>query len=177
MVKKVNQTDNKALTLFNLDMCSNKSESTTRRHKVCRPKKRNRVRLTDSRAEVVGTPDLYRMLLRKMLDLLDYTYMLLNKFNKGQKLYVGLGCSIASLTNESLVLIHTVCGYNPKIDRESILRQLTARLKSLENLVDASYRQRYISSKNRESWLRKIVEIDNIVIGLAMWLQKKSAKK
>ena len=147
------------------------SMSKSPRSQECGYKSKKR-RLTERHQLKQPTPDLYGQLLRRTLHLVHYTYDRIEKYPKGQKLYVGLGNTIINETNSCLKAIRSVCVYNPSASREVILRDISVSLKTLEDLVTISCDKKFISIRNRDAWLRQLTELDDVVIGLAMWLEK-----
>lgn len=136
-----------------------------------------RVQLTASKRPIKPSVDLFGQLQRDTLRVVDYTYNLIEKFPKGQKLYVGVANTIVSMVGECLLSIHKVCAYNPKIDKEQLLRDVSCKLKTIEDHVEISCRKRYISLKNRDAWTRQLTNIDDVVIGIAMWLESQEKAK
>lgn len=136
-----------------------------------------KVQLTVAKRPIKPTVDLFGQLQRDMLRVVDYTYNLIEKFPKGQKLYVGVANTIVSMVGECLLSIHKVCAYNPKVDKEQLLRDVSCKLKTIEDHVEISCRKRYISLKNRDAWIRQLANIDNVVIGIAMWLESQEKAK
>lgn len=134
-------------------------------------------RLTERRQLGRVTPGLYGQLLRQMLGLVRYTYDRIEKYPKGQKLYVGLGNTIINETNHCLKLIRSVCAYNPFISKEAVLRDVSVSLKTIEDYVEISCDKKFISIRNRDAWLRQLTQLDDVAIGLAMWLEKSTKTK
>lgn len=113
-----------------------------------------KTRLTTARQPIKPTLDLFGQLQRDMLNTVGYTYNLIERYPKGQKLYVGVANTIVSMTGECLEMIHKVCAYNPKLDKEQLLRDMSCKLKTIEDHVEISCRKRYISVRNRDAWIK-----------------------
>ena len=54
---------------------------------------------------------------------------------------------------------------------------MSCKLKTVEDHVEISCRKRYISLKNRDVWIRQLTNIDDVVIGIAMWLESQEKAK
>ena len=134
-------------------------------------------RLTERRQLGRVTPGLYGQLLRQMLGLVRYTYDRIEKYPKGQKPHVGVGNTIINETNHCLKLIRSVCVYNPFISKEAVLRDVSVSLKTIEDYVEISCDKKFISIRNRDAWLRQLTQLDDVAIGLAMWLEKSTKTK
>lgn len=74
--------------------------------------------------------------------------------------------------NKCLLITHTVCLYNNKVDKEDELRKMSVHLKTLEDYVSIACQLHCISLTNREAWLRMLTDLDNTVIGMAMWIEQ-----
>ena len=136
------------------------------------PKKR----LTERRVPIKASVELFGQMNREMVRLARYTYDRIDGFPKRHKLFVGIGESIVAKTDECLELIHVVCAYNPRVDKEARLRELSVKLKTVEDYVMIAYYQHHITARNRDAWIRMLTEVDNLAIGIAMWLEKKNQK-
>lgn len=136
-----------------------------------------KTRLTTARQPIKPTLDLFGQLQRDMLNTVGYTYNLIERYPKGQKLYVGVANTIVPMTGECLEMIHKVCAYNPKLDKEQLLRDMSCKLKTIEDHVEISCRKRYISVRNRDAWIKKLIHIDDTAIGIAMWIEKQAREK
>ena len=178
------------LTLFNTDTLSNnanapKASGTAqvgngRGGRVQRGKRRDddAGRLTEvvriKSADVDNKTDLVdrlSQLVTRMRELMFYTYARVESFPKRQKHFVGLGRDITDLTMDCLILMRTIAAYNPHYDREKGLRELSVKLKVLEDLVSCGYQFRSVTKQSREAWLRMLTAIDNEVMSLAIWLE------
>lgn len=137
------------------------------------PNKPKKERLTTRRPSIKPTTDLFGQLMRQMLTVADYTFARVESFPKRHKLFVGLGNTIIDGVNKCLLITHTVCSYNNKVDKEDELRKMSVHLKTLEDYVSIASQLRCISLTNREAWLRMLTDLDNTVIGMAMWIEQR----
>ena len=62
--------------------------------------------------------------------------------------------------------------YNPNLDREATLREVTVELKVLATYIDAACQARHITPHKCEVWQRQVNGVDNLAVGLAMGLQR-----
>lgn len=136
-----------------------------------------RERLTRAKQPISPTQEMYGKLQRQFMWVLNYTYDRVEKFQKKDKAFVGIGNDIINLTNNCLILLHTTAGYNTKIDKEAIMREMSAKVKTIEDLVQIACHKRCITIQNRQAWLRKLTEIDDAVVGIAMYHQKVNEAK
>lgn len=137
------------------------------------PNKPKKERLTTRRPSIKPTTDLFGQLMRQMLTVADYTFARVESFPKRHKLFVGLGNTIIDGVNKCLLITHTVCSYNNKVDKEGELRKMSVHLKTLEDYVSIACQLHCISLTNREAWLRMLTDLDNTVIGMAMWVEQR----
>jgi hypothetical protein len=121
------------------------------------------------------TKNLYGILYKETGWLVDYSYALLEKFPKKERF--GLSIDVKNRANETLHKVIDIISYNPYNNREKLLRALSVDVKTLIALVRVAYKQRCISEKNRDAWMRKLVSIDNLAIGIAMWLEKEAERE
>ena len=133
-------------------------------------------RLTDPMVPCKPTQDMYGQLYRQVRQIYDYTYDRLDKFPKVQKLPGGLVPIITALTNYCLESTIEINLYNPKLDKEQLLRKMSVKLKVLTVVVETCCRKHCISYQNREAWSRMIAGLDNLVIGLAMGIEKSARR-
>ena len=122
----------------------------------------------DNKTDLV---DRLSRLVTRMRELMFYTYARVESFPKRQKHFVGLGRDITDLTMDCLILMRTIAAYNPHYDREKGLRELSVKLKVLEDLVSCGYQFRSVTKQSREAWLRMLTTMDNEVMSLAIWLE------
>jgi hypothetical protein len=114
---------------------------------------------------------------KRALDLINYTYKLLPKFPKVER--HGLCEVLKSGTHNIARLSSLIASYFERDNRETLLRELYAEIKTMIKFVHVAYVQGHISSKNLEAWVRKLNDINSIIVG---WLTKieqtkKAAKK
>lgn len=139
--------------------------------------KKGKQRLTDAMRTQKPGVDAFGTLLRRLRQLVGYTYDRVGNFPKNQKLFVGLGNDVISRTNYCMELALTVTSYNTKVDKENVLREMSIKLKMLQELVNKCCHCHYITKQNREAWLRMLVEIDDMAIGMAMSFQNKNKNR
>lgn len=149
---------------------TNSADGANESSETNKPKKE---RLTTRRPSIKPTTDLFGQLMRQMLTVADYTFARVESFPKRHKLFVGLGNTIIDGVNKCLLITHTVCSYNNKIDKEDELRKMSVHLKALEDYVSIACQLHCISLTNREAWLRILTDLDNTVIGMAMWIEQR----
>ena len=111
---------------------TNPTDGTNESSETNKPKKE---RLTTRRPSIKPTTDLFGQLMRQMLTVADYTFARVESFPKRHKLFVGLGNTIIDGVNKCLLITHTVCSYNNKVDKEDELRKMSVHLKTLEDYV------------------------------------------
>lgn len=150
---------------------ANQTNSTNPADGVNESRESKKERLTTRRPSIKPTTDLFGQLMRQMLTVADYTFARVESFPKRHKLFVGLGNTIIDGVNKCLLITHTVCSYNNKVDKEDELRKMSVHLKTLEDYVSIACQLHCISLTNREAWLRMLTAIDNEVMSLAIWLE------
>jgi hypothetical protein len=120
------------------------------------------------------TSNLYGNLYKTTGWLVDYAYVMLEKFAKKERF--GLSIDIKQRTNAVMHKVINVVSYNPFNNREKLLRELSVDVKTLIVLVRVAYNQRCVSQKNRDAWIRKLVDVDNLAVGIAMWLEQEEKR-
>ncbi len=158
----------------NADKATNKSDTPKPPIEDNQAKAPTKSRLTARRAPIKASVELFGQMNREMVSLATYSYERVDLFPKRHKLFVGIGESIISEINECLKLVHVICAYNPKIDKEARLRELSTKLKALEDYVSIAYHQRDIAARNRDAWVRMLTRVDDLAIGTAVWLEKRA---
>lgn len=121
------------------------------------------------------TPDLYGELYRASAKLTEYSYAVSQKFPKREKERVSLGNDIRTKVIGICEQIIELCCFNPlitAIEREEKLRHITVELKTVNVMIKIAYKHRYMSPKVLTKWVRLVRELDNLVIGLAIWYQR-----
>lgn len=156
----------------NLEPIKNDSVSNPVDETIKQTPKRRRRLLSHPPRQPIRTRDAYGEIFRSIRRLTDYTYDRTVKLPKHERLMVGLGSDINRRTADCLQLSISICAYNPDCNREQMLRQLSVQLKTLQVMVELCKRRRYINEKARDAWLRMLVDVDNSVIGVAMYLEK-----
>lgn len=130
------------------------------------------------RQRVRKLPPVHYTLYRSATKLLNYTYMLIEKFPKSEKL--GLMQDIRSRTEEVVELVlEAVSFYSRDRNREALLRRADIKLKMIAVLVEYAYNKRYITDRNLTAWANMLAELDDEVVSWAMNLAKtsKTARK
>lgn len=145
------------------------SNEATQPDKCTKPVKR----LTDPKQPIKPTADLYGMMYANTGKLLDYTYTIVLKFPKKQRYYNGLAMDIKHETNEIMLQVIRIVSYNPYNNREQLLRELSVNLKFLAALIRVAYKKYYISDKNLDVWTRMTTRVDDLAVGIAMYLERK----
>ena len=134
-------------------------------------------RLTDPLRAVKPSQNLYAIMYREMKRLYKYTYDRLETYPKWQKHGIGPASRIAELTQDNLRGALEVYGYNPKLDKEQILRRMSINFKELNVLVELSCAHDWIKPQNREAWSRMISKLDDQTIGFAMGMEKQARER
>lgn len=166
---KASSCEPNSLDVANSTTSANSADGANESSETNKPKKE---RLTTRRPSIKPTTDLFGQLMRQMLTVADYTFARVESFPKRHKLFVGLGNTIIDGVNKCLLITHTVCSYNNKVDKEDELRKMSVHLKTLEDYVSIACQLHCISLTNREAWLRMLTDLDNTVIGMAMWIEQ-----
>ena len=84
----------------------------------------------------------------------------------------GIVVPIMQSVNKCLRLVIAINMYNPNLDREATLREVTVELKVLATYIDAACQARHITPHKCEVWQRQVNGVDNLAVGLAMGLQR-----
>jgi hypothetical protein len=108
--------------------------------------------------------------------LMDYMYVILEKFPKKQKERFGLGNDIKALTNGCMLQVIRIINYNPFSNREEMLRELSANLKMMCVFAKIAYKQRLVSDRQLQAWVRNVTKVDNLAVGIAMWMEAEGRK-
>lgn len=130
-------------------------------------------RLTDPKQPIKPTLDLYGSMYAKAGKLLSYTYTIVLKFPKKQRYYNGLAMDIKHQTHEIMLQVIRIVSYNPYNNREQLLRELSVNLKFLAMLVRVAYKKHHISDRNLDVWTRMTTDVDDLAVGIAMYLERK----
>lgn len=129
-------------------------------------------RLTDPMDKIRPSRDLYAQLLRLTDELVKDSLVRTRLFHKSEKQAGGIVAPIMQSVDKCLRLVIAINMYNPNLDREAALREVTVELKVLATYVDAACRAKHITLRKCEVWQRQINSVDNLVVGLAMGLQR-----
>lgn len=100
------------------------------------------------------------ILYKKYVDLIYYSYNLLVKYPKSEKLGI-----VSDIKNCLFVILKNIIFYNNKNTKVS-LNNILIELKVLLVLIRISYKMKYISNKNYLAFSKKITLINNICLGL-----------
>lgn len=99
----------------------------------------------------------------KYVDLIYYTYVILEKYPKCEK--QSLVLDIKNKTFRGLECIVDAHKEFNKTQRLIHLNKLDSSLKILKLLVRVSYKRKYINSRNYGSWSKKIADVSNLMGG------------
>lgn len=143
-------------------------------------KSRNNQRIKSSLARriepIQPSQDRYGEIKLQLDQLMDYSVDRIHYFPREHKWPAGLGYNIMKTLDYLFELIFEIVAYNPAYDREVGLRQMSVKLKVMSTYVRSSYTNRLINAQKWEVWTRQIVDIDNQVIAMAMYLQRRHEK-
>ena len=106
-----------------------------------------------------------------------YSVNRIRNFPRDQKWPAGIGCKIMDKIDEAMAVINAIIIYNPSYDREAGLRQLCVLMRTMNSYIKVAYQRRYITSQNWQAWVKQTVEIDNLAIRMAMYMQKSRQAK
>ena len=132
--------------------------------------------LTRTIEPVQPSMDRYGEIKLQLDRLLDYSVGRIHHFPREHKWPAGIGYNIMELLNRAYELIFEIAAYNPAYDRETGLRQMSIKLKVMAVYIKSAYSARLIDSRKWEYWTRQVVDIDNQVIAMAMYLQRNNEK-
>ena len=94
-------------------------------------------------------------------------------FCKSQKQPGGLGNNIRQWTEHTMRLALLIQSYNPTLDREKMLREMSIDLKMIEVNIKTAFKMNIINKLQYKDWFKEIYRLDDMAIGLAMGFQKK----
>ena len=100
---------------------------------------------------------------KQYVEMIYYTEMILKKYPKSERF--SLVTSIKNKTYEGLECIIRVYKVFEKKEKYKYLNELDVYLKTLKVLIRVSYKNKYISSKNYSAWIKKITNINNLMLG------------
>ena len=128
------------------------------------------------RARVRRLPPVHYQTYYQATLLLNYTYTLIEKFPKHEKL--GLMQAIRGRTEDVVELILEAASfYSRDRNREQLLRTADIRIKMIAVLVEYAYNKRYITDKNLTAWASKLSDLDDAVVAWAMGSGKEKEKE
>lgn len=137
----------------------------------------NKQRLNATPEPLQPTMALFGQVNNLLEHLINYSTALVIKFPRDQKWPAGIGCKIMDKIDEAMAVINAIIIYNPSYDRESGLRQLCVLMRTMNSYIKVAYQRRYITSQNWQAWVKQTVEIDNLAIRMAMYMQKSRQAK
>jgi hypothetical protein len=100
---------------------------------------------------------------RKYVDLLYYSYLILEKFPKCEK--VALAADIKNVLFKGLTCTIDAHKEFNKTKRLVYLNKLDVNMKTLKVLIRISYKRKYISPKNYGAWSKKTGDVSNLMGG------------
>ena len=125
------------------------------------------------RQRIRKLPPAHYTLYRSAVSLLEYTYRLIEKFPKSEKL--ALAHDIRRRTEDVVELVlEAVSFYSKDKNREALLRTTDIHLKMIAVLVEYAYKKRYITDQNLTAWANKLCTLDDEVIAWAMNIAKQA---
>ena len=130
-------------------------------------------RFTDPMDKVRPDRDAFAQLLRQTDELVRDSLVRAKLFQRCEKQAGGMVTLIMQSVDRCLHSDIAVNLYNPGLDREATLREMTVELKTLATYVNAACQAKQISLHKCEVWQRQINGVDNLVVGLAIGLQRK----
>jgi hypothetical protein len=140
------------------------------------PKSKKQPPVNKMRARVRRLPPVHYQTYYQATLLLNYTYTLIEKFPKHEKL--GLMQAIRGRTEDVVELILEAASfYSRDRNREQLLRTADIRIKMIAVLVEYAYNKRYITDKNLTAWASKLSDLDDAVVAWAMGSGKEKEKE
>jgi hypothetical protein len=125
------------------------------------------------RQRIRKLPPTHYTLYRSAVSLLEYTYRLIEKFPKSEKL--ALAHDIRRRTEDVVELVlEAVSFYSKDKNREALLRTTDLQLKMIAVLVEYAYKKRYITDQNLTAWANKLCTLDDEVMTWAMNIAKQA---
>lgn len=107
------------------------------------------------------------MIYKQYVELIYYTEQILKKYPKSERF--ALVNTIKNKTYQGLECIIKTHRAFDKKEKYKYLNELDVYLKTLKVLIRISYRNKYISSKNYKAWVKKITNINNLMLGWFKW--------
>lgn len=105
--------------------------------------------------------------------LYTYSHRNVELFCKSQKQPGGLGNNIRQWAERTMRLALLIQSYNPTLDREKMLREMSIDLKMIEVNIKAAFKMNIINESQCKDWFKEVYRLDDMAIGLAMGFQKK----
>lgn len=135
--------------------------------------KSKKIPINRMRQRIRKLPPAHYTLYRSAVSLLEYTYRLIEKFPKSEKL--ALAHDIRRRTEGVVELVlEAVSFYSKDKNREALLRTTDIQLKMLAVLVEYAYKKRYITDQNLTAWANKLCTLDDEVMAWAMNIAKQA---
>ena len=135
--------------------------------------KSKKIPVNRMRQRIRKLPPTHYTLYRSAVSLLEYTYRLIEKFPKSEKL--ALAHDIRRRTEDVVELVlEAVSFYSKDKNREALLRTTDIHLKMIAVLVEYAYKKRYITDQNLTAWANKLCTLDDEVITWAMNIAKQA---
>lgn len=97
------------------------------------------------------------------IELINYTYMILEKYPKNAKTSVGK--DILNYTFSGMKNIISTYKYYDKEKKINCLTNLDIDLKMLKVLIRVSYKKKYINIRNYEAWSKKLNNLGALLGG------------
>jgi len=104
---------------------------------------------------------------KQYVELIYYTEQILKKYPKSERF--SLVVKIKNNTYEGLKMIILAYKEYDKASKLKALNDLDVNLKVLKVLIRISKRSKYISVNNYTAWVKKITNINNLMLG---WINK-----
>lgn len=122
---------------------------------------------------IAPEPGAYQRLVIGVRRLYIYSHEQVKSFRRMDKQPGGLASNICLSLEHTMRSAFTVMAYNPKVDREQLLRDMSIDFKMMETNIRAAYEMKLIIKDIYSHWYKEIYRLDDMVIGLAMGIQKK----
>ena len=103
---------------------------------------------------------------KQYVELVYYTNQIIKKYPKSER--YDLVCDIKKTTYDGLRDVIIIYKEYDKKQKIKYLNDLDVNLKLLKVLIRVSKKNKYISPKNYAAWVKKITNINNLMLG---WLK------
>lgn len=127
---------------------------------------------TNIQRQPASRPNATDMLHRAAGQLFEYSYTVLEKFDKKERF--GLASDIKMRVNDILDRSNEIRSYHKRNQRELLCRELDIKCKTMTDIVYVCYLHRQINQQKYEVWSRKIVAVSDFAVGIAMNIEAKS---